>query len=216
MIISFNATGEGYLHVCSKEKGQLEYSLKSCKTESEKTFADLINIKKSKKIYTGQNITLELKNTKANLVFHTLADFSGYSLLIDANINRAVSLKKTEVPWDLALDKLAQSLKLKAKIINNIIYVETPLSLRKYKPGKKTYSGSMLSLNFLSIKITDVFKILADFSGNSFVLGPNINNKINSEISIKRNNIPWDQVLDEVSQFLNLTTKISNGVIYVK
>ena len=216
IIISFNAMGEGYLYTCLKEKSQLEYSLKSCKTESEKTLADLINIKKSKRKYTGEKITLELKNIKANIVFHTLADFSGYSLLIDANINRAVSLKRTEVPWDLALDKLAQFLKLKAKIINNIIYVDTPPSLRKYKPRKKTYHGSTLTLNFLSIKISDLFKMLAEFSGNSFVLGPNINKKINIEISIKRNNIPWDQALDEVTQFLNLQTKMSNGVIYVE
>jgi type II secretory pathway component HofQ len=216
IIISFNAMGGESLYLCSKEKGQLEYRLKSCKTKSEKTLADLMRIKKSKRKYTGENITLELKNIKANVAFHMLADFSGYSLLIDANINRAVSLKRIEVPWDQALDNLAQFLKLKAKIINNIIYVEPPFSLKKYKPRKKTYNGSTLTLNFLSIKISDLFKILAEFSGNSFVLGSNINKKINTEISIKRNNIPWDQALDEVAQFLNFQTKVSNGVIYVE
>ena len=60
------------------------------------------------------------------------------------------------------------------------------------------------------------FTLLAEFSKNSLVIGPNINKKINSEISIKRNDIPWDQALDEVTEFLNLKAKITNGVIYIE
>jgi len=216
IFVSFKVLGEGGGYKCSKEKGRTEYRLRSCKTGLEAKSTDNINIKKSKKIYAGKNIVLELNNIEANVVFSTLADFSGYSLLMDANINREIFLERTEVPWDQALEKLAEYLNLKAKIINSIIYVETPVSLRKYKPIKKRYYGSTLSLNFLSIKITDLFKVLEEFTGNSFVLGTNLNKKINSEISIKRNNIPWDQALDDVSQFLNLKTKIFEGVIYVE
>ena len=302
--ISFKATGKEDFSNCQKENGQIAFRLKLCKTVLDETDTNSINLKKSKKQYTGKLITLEAQNIYTNIIFHKLADFSGYSLLMDADINEEISFKREEVPWDQALDKLAEFLNLKAKIFNNIIYVDTPASLRKYKPRKKEYKGStlsinfhdikasllfnvladysgnsllidanidkaisitrnnipwdqvldevaeflnlkakisngiiyvdtpisiwkykhnkkryngpILSLNFLSIKTSDLFDILAEFSGNSFVLGPNINKKINSEISIKRNNIPWDQALDEVTEFLNLQTKISNGVIYVE
>jgi len=301
---SFIAIGKEDPYNCKKKNGRMVYRSKLCKTGSKPISTDLINVNKSKKRYSGKHINLETLNTRANFAFRKLADFSGYSLLMDANINREISFNSAKAPWDLALDKLAESLGLKAKIFNRIIYVDTPASLKKYKPRKKRYHGSILSLdfheieashlfnvladfsgnsllidanidreitikrhdipwnqildevaeflnlkaivssgiiyvdtpislwkykhtkknfdgspvslNFLSISVSELFKILAEFSGNSFVIGPNINKKINSEISIKRNNIPWDQALNEITEFLNLKYNISNGVVYVE
>ena len=209
--MSFKALGKEGTYNCQKENGCVAYRSKLCKTRLEVITTDLINIKESKRIYAGKTITLEAQNIKANLVFLMLADFSGYSLLMDANINREISFKRTEVPWDQALDKLAEFLNLKAKIFNNIIYVDTPASLRKYKPRRKIYNGSTLSLDFHNIKASILFNILADHSGNSLLM----DEKIDGEISIKRNVIPWDQALDEVTEFLNLKANISSGVIYV-
>ena len=209
--ISFTALGKEKPYNCQKENGRIEYRSKSCKTGLEVTATDLLNIKISKKQYTGKYITLEAQNIKANEVFSMLADFSGYSLLMDANINREISVNSTEVPWDQALDKIAAFLNLKAKIFNSIIYVDTPASLRKYKPRKKRYNGSTLSLNFYEIKASYLFNVLADHSGSSLLIDANIDRNI----TIKRNNIPWDQVLAEVAEFLNLKAKVSNGIIYV-
>ena len=203
--------GKGDLYNCQKDNGRIEYRSKLCKTGLEVKTTDLLNIKISKKQYTGEYITLDAQNIKANAVFSMLADFSGYSLLMDANINREISFNSTEVPWDQILDKLAEFLNLKAKIYNSIIYVDTPASLRKYKPRKKSYTGSTLSLNFHEIKASYLFNVLADHSGNSLLIDANIDRKI----TIKRNNIPWDQMLAEVAEFLNLKAIVSNGIIYV-
>lgn len=196
---------------CQKENGRIEYRSKSCKTGLEVKTTDLLNIKISKKQYTGKYITLEALNIKANKVFTMLADFSGYSLLMDANINREISFNRTKVPWDQALDKIAEFLNLKAKIFNRIIYVDTPASLRKYKPRKKHYTGSTLSLNFHEIKASYLFNVLADHSVNSLLIDASIDRKI----TIKRHNIPWDQALDEIAEFLNLKAIVSNDIIYV-
>jgi len=168
------------------------------------------------KRYTGSNISLDFHDIKASYLFNVLADYSGNSLLMDTNIDSEISIKRHNIPWDQILDEVAEFLNLKAKVSNGIIYIDTPIAIWKYKHNKKKYNGSTLSLNFLSIKTSDLFNLLAAFSGNSVVIGPNINKKINSEISIRRNNIPWDQALYEVTEFLNLQTKISNSVIYVE
>jgi len=170
-----------------------------------------IRLKKRQKHYTGKCITFKAENIDANILFHRLADFSGYALRMDAKINKPINLKDKQLPWDQELDQLAQSFNLKAKILNSIIYVDTPVSLRKYRPQKKLFNGSLLSVNFYTINASHLFNVLADYSGNSLLIDANLEKKI----SIKRNNIPWDQILDEVAVFLNLNAKISNGIIYV-
>ena len=196
---------------CRKDARRFNHRLTPCKAELEPERTNFLDVTQSKKIYRGKTITLEAQNVEANILIHDLADFSGYSLLMNADFNKELSIKKTQVPWDQALDKIAAYLELKAKILNRIIYVDTPASLRKYRPRTKKYDSLPLSLDFHTIKARVLFNVLAEFSGNALIIDANIDKKI----SIKRKHISWEQALDELAEFLDLKALVINGIIYV-
>lgn len=210
-LISFLATAKENVNPCQKESRRFNHELRPCKTEKETERIHLLDVNKSKKIYRGKAMTLEAQDVEANLLLLSLAEFSGYSLIMDAGYNTEISIKKTQVPWDQALDKIAEFLNLKAKILNQIIYLDRPVFLRKFRPRTKKYSGMPLSLDFYTIKARVLLNVLADFSGNALIIDANIDKKI----TINRKHTPWDQVLDELAEFLDLKAQVINGIIYV-
>ena len=64
--------------------------------------------------------------------------------------------------------------------------------IQRVKPGKPIFAGKRISLNFQNIGIRAVLQILADFTGVNMVVG----DKVQGDITLRLNNIPWDQALD--------------------
>ncbi len=60
--------------------------------------------------------------------------------------------------------------------------------------SRTQYTGDRLSLNFQDIEIRSVIAILAEFTGQNVVAGEDVTGKI----TLKLDNVPWDEVLDFV------------------
>jgi len=56
----------------------------------------------------------------------------------------------------------------------------------------KIYTGQKISLDFQDADIRHVFRILHEISGKNFVIG----NDVKGRVTLKLDNVPWDQVLD--------------------
>lgn len=56
----------------------------------------------------------------------------------------------------------------------------------------KVYTGQKISLDFQDADIRHVFRILHEISGKNFVIG----NDVKGRVTLKLDNVPWDQVLD--------------------
>src|SRR5690606_8855128 len=56
------------------------------------------------KNYTGQKISLDFKDADIKNVFRLLAEVSGLNIVVTNDVNRRVTLRLLEVPWDQALD----------------------------------------------------------------------------------------------------------------
>ncbi|MBW2645853.1 MAG: type IV pilus secretin PilQ [Deltaproteobacteria bacterium] len=65
--------------------------------------------------------------------------------------------------------------------------------------GKK-YTGQKISLEFQDANIHNVFRILAEVSGQNFVIGEDVK----GQVTLKLINVPWDQVMDLVLQMNKL------------
>ena len=62
-------------------------------------------------------------------------------------------------------------------------------------PGAiKTYRGELVSFDFKDADVRDVLRILSDISGFNMVVAKNVE----GSVTLKLNNIPWDQALDIV------------------
>lgn len=87
-------------------------------------------------------------------------------------------------------------------------------SERRYGPGmglKKNYTGKPISLDLQEADLKNVLRLLADLSGTNMVIEPDVSGKV----TLKVNNVPWDQVLHLVLSMNNLGEEKVGNVIRI-
>ena len=75
--------------------------------------------------YTGQRISLEFKDADIKNVFRLLAEVSGRNIVVTDDVNRKVTIRLTEVPWDQAMQLLIDTNGLDKEEIGNVIRIST-------------------------------------------------------------------------------------------
>jgi type IV pilus assembly protein PilQ len=86
-----------------------------------------------------------------------------------------------------------------------------PLSTEEKEALDRTrvkYSGDRLSLNFQEIEIRSVIAILAEFTGQNVVAGDDVN----GTITLKLDDVPWDEALDFIMMTKGLE-KFESGTV---
>jgi len=78
-----------------------------------------------KKEYTGQKISLEFKDADIKNVFRLLGEVSGKNILVTDDVNRKVTVRLIEVPWDQAMDLIIETNGLGKDESGNIIRIST-------------------------------------------------------------------------------------------
>jgi type IV pilus assembly protein PilQ len=84
----------------------------------------------SEKKYTGQKISLDFKDADIKNVFRLLAEVSGLNIVVTNDVNRKVTLRLVEVPWDQALDLLIDTNGLGKEQIGNVVRISTAGQLK--------------------------------------------------------------------------------------
>ena len=77
--------------------------------------------------------------------------------------------------------------------------------------AKKQYTGQKISLNFQSIDLRAVLSILADSSGKNLV----VSDSVNGGITLRLQDVPWDQALDIILRTKGLATRQFGNVMMV-
>jgi type IV pilus assembly protein PilQ len=75
----------------------------------------------------------------------------------------------------------------------------------------KVYTGQKISLDFQDADIRNVFRILNEISGKNFIIGSNVKGKV----TLKLDNVPWDQVLDLVTRMNKLGIDEEGNIIRI-
>lgn len=76
---------------------------------------------------------------------------------------------------------------------------------------KKRYSGQKISLDLQEVDIRNVLRLLADVTGKNIVVEPNVK----GTVTLKVDNVPWDQVLDLILKINDLDTVMEQNVIRI-
>jgi len=84
----------------------------------------------SEKKYTGQKISLDFKDADIKNVFRLLAEVSGLNIIVTNDVNRKVTLRLVEVPWDQALDLLVDTNGLGKEQIGNVVRISSAGQLK--------------------------------------------------------------------------------------
>ncbi len=78
-------------------------------------------------------------------------------------------------------------------------------------PSKREYKGERLTLNFQDIETRAVLQLLAETSGQNIV----VSDSVQGSVTLRLQNVPWDQALDIVLRTKGLDKRQDGNVIYV-
>jgi len=78
-------------------------------------------------------------------------------------------------------------------------------------PEEKKYVGAPISLDFKDGDLQDIFRLFADISGSNVVVNPGVSGKV----TLKLQEVPWDQALDLILKTNGLGSTVENNVIRI-
>jgi type IV pilus assembly protein PilQ len=81
----------------------------------------------------------------------------------------------------------------------------------KVADERKEYTGERLTLNFQDIDVRAVLQLLADTSGQNIV----VSDSVQGSVTLRLQNVPWDQALDIVMRTKGLAMRRRDNVILV-
>ncbi|MCI0732381.1 MAG: type IV pilus secretin PilQ [Methylococcaceae bacterium] len=87
----------------------------------------------------------------------------------------------------------------------------TPAEKEIAKKKKFEFSGQRLSLNFQDIEVRSVLQILADFTNLNIVAS----DTVGGNITLRLNDVPWDQAMDIILKSKGLAKRQTGNVILV-
>ena len=86
-----------------------------------------------------------------------------------------------------------------------------PSMKRNAAEEKKEYTGERLTLNFQDIDVRSVLQLLADTSGQNIV----VSDSVTGNLTLRLQNVPWDQALDIVLRTKGLDKRRQDNVIII-
>ncbi|MFO9356174.1 type IV pilus secretin PilQ [Legionella pneumophila serogroup 1] len=91
------------------------------------------------------------------------------------------------------------------------VFPLTAEEIRQAKLKKQVFTGKRISLNFQNISIRAVLQLLADFTGINMV----VSDKVQGDITLRLNDIPWDQALDIILTTQGLDKRRKGNVMLI-
>lgn len=160
-------------------------------------------------IQNGKELVVNFFNTKipANLMKHfDVADF--HSPVQDVTLQQEADKVKMLVTTSGDYGHYVYQVN-KQFILDVFPLSEEEIQQQKLK--KQVFTGKRISLNFQSIDIRAVLQLLADFTGINII----VSNNVTGNITLRLNDIPWDQALDIILTTQNLDKRKTGNVILV-
>ena len=77
--------------------------------------------------------------------------------------------------------------------------------------SRDKYAGEKLSLNFQDVEIRSVLQVIADFTDFNIVTS----DSVSGNLTLRLNDVPWDQALDIILQAKGLDKRKSGNVIWI-
>ncbi len=92
-----------------------------------------------------------------------------------------------------------------------VVEVQPPHKAAVVQDDKPVYTGERLTLNFQDIETRAVLQLLADASGQNIV----VSDSVTGNVTLRLQNVPWDQALDIVLRTKGLDKRKQDNVIIV-
>jgi type IV pilus assembly protein PilQ len=159
--------------------------------------------------FTGEPISLELKDADIKDVLRTFAKITGLNIVVDPDVSGTVTVQLENVPWDQALDIILRINRLDYVVENNVLRVarlselqREKDSLAKYKTAEEATKPMRTVTKALSYaKAKDVAKLL---ESQSFILS----SRGSVVVDERTNQLIIRDVTDRLDGILNLVDSL--------
>ncbi len=111
----------------------------------------------------------------------------------------------------IAIDATGEYDQLAYQSDNEYVIELQPLKKGEAAAQKAKYTGERLTLNFQDIAVRAVLQLLADASGQNIV----VSDSVNGSVTLRLQNVPWDQALAIILQTKGLGDRKEGNVILV-
>lgn len=88
---------------------------------------------------------------------------------------------------------------------------EVPMEEVPKEPVAGRYTGKIISLDFQNADIVPIFRFIGDISGYNVVVHPTVS----GTVTLKLNNVPWDQALDIVLDLYGLEKQVEGNIMTI-
>jgi len=163
--------------------------------------------------FTGEPITLSLKDADIHDVLETFASLVSLNIVVDPGVQGVCTVKFEEVPWDQALDSLIRSNGYTYTLDGNVlrVHLPDPTALYYAAPAKGQWTGEPISINIEGSDIHDVLRQFEQLTGLVIVADDSIQGQVTMELV----NVPWDQALDLILRVNGLTWTLDGNTMEV-
>jgi len=156
----------------------------------------------------GQRIKLEFKGTNLPENLQRRFDVVDFATPV-----KVVDAQSTSMGAVVYLQASGEYDYLAYQTDNQYVVSVKPLTKEEVEERKKefAYTGQRLSLNFQDIEVRAVLQIIADFTGLNLVASDTVNGRI----TLRLQNVPWDQALALVLKTKGLDKRQEGNVLMV-
>lgn len=148
-------------------------------------------------------ISLDLHDTDFDNFLRIISEVSGFNIIEIDPLKKKITKRILDTPWRKILDQVLPEFERQALYEGNVIRIY-PVG-EKHKAKK--YSGRAISLDLQGTDHKNVLGIIEEVSGKKS--GATINE--NCKITMRLITVPWDQVLDIVSEICTRQQKNERG-----
>src|SRR5262245_48534557 len=88
--------------------------------------------------YTGELISLDLKEVDLKDFFRLIGDISGLNIVLDPNVSGTLTILLKDVPWDQALDVVLKNYQLGPQLQGNVLRIATNGTLQNEENSRRS------------------------------------------------------------------------------
>ncbi len=160
-------------------------------------------------IERGGSIVVELEDFEIPRELRRRLDVVDFATSVHyINVYREDQNGIVELELDGAFDYLAYQTDNRMTID---VQTVTPAEAQARQEAQFPYSGERLSLSFQDIEVRNVLQLIADYVGLNLVAS----DSISGNITLRLQNVPWDQALDLVLKTKGLDKRQTGNVLLV-
>jgi hypothetical protein len=161
----------------------------------------------ARRAYSGQPVTLDLKDGKLSDIFRLYADMTGLNVVVNPGVRGEITIKVKDMPWDDALDRILTPNGLVARHQGNVLWIAPPEQLGP----ARTFAGRPIEVDVNDRDLVALLSSIARNGGATVAADPSVAGKV----TLKLAGVPWDQAFDIVAGVNGLDWTRDGGVIRV-